>query len=125
MKYKILSKKEYHQTMIEVYDLMNKGEENLSSKELAELSVMAEAAEKYENEVLGLHPSNQPETIIEMVEKKMYEKKLTQSSLAETLGLSKSKVSEILNGKRKPDLAFLKGIYKVLGVDADFILNHC
>ena len=54
MKYQIKSKKEYHQTRVQVDDLMNKGEHSLSEDELSKLSVMAEAAEKYENEVLCL-----------------------------------------------------------------------
>jgi len=124
MKYKINSKKEYHQTMVEVYELMNKGENKLSAHELNKLSVMAEAAEKYEDEVLQLKPTRQPQTIQEMVELKMFEQKITQSKLAEYLGLSKSKVSEILSGKRKPDVSFLKGIYERLNIDADFLLKH-
>ena len=36
---------------------MNKGEANLSSAELKKLSAMAVAAEKYEDEVLGLKPA--------------------------------------------------------------------
>lgn len=124
MKYKINSKKEYHQTMVDVYDLMNKGEQVLSAVELSKLSIMAEAAEKYENEVLHLKPQKQPQSIPEMVELKMFEQKITQSTLAEYLGLSKSKVSEILSGKRKPDVSFLKGIYERLNIDADFLLTH-
>lgn len=124
MKYKISSKKEYHQTMVEVYELMNKGESKLTKEELNKLSVMSEAAEKYEDEVLQLKPKRQPQTIQEMVELKMFEQKITQSKLAEYLGLSKSKVSEILSGKRKPDVNFLKGIYEKLNIDADFLLKH-
>ena len=55
MKYLINSKKSYHETMVAVYNLMNKGEANLSSAELKKLSAMAVAAEKYEDEVLGLN----------------------------------------------------------------------
>jgi len=124
MKYKINSKKEYHQTMVDVYELMNKGEHLLTEAELNKLSIMAEAAEKYENDVLHLKPQRQPQTIPEMVELKMFEQKITQSKLAEYLGLSKSKVSEILTGKRKPDVNFLKGIYEKLNIDADFLLRH-
>ena len=124
MKYKINSKKEYHQTMVDVYDLMNKGEQMLSTAELNKLSMMAEAAEKYENEVLLLKPQRQPQSIPEMVELKMFEQKITQSTLAEKLGFSPSKVSEILSGKRKPDVPFLKGIYEQLQIDADFLLKH-
>ena len=51
--------------------------------------------------------------------------------LLEELGLSdnnnvpaaKSKVSEILNGKRKADIPFLKGIHKVLKIDASLLLE--
>ena len=124
MKYKINSKKEYHQTMVEVYELMNKGEHRLNEDELNRLSIMAEAAEKYENDVLHLKPQRPPQSIPEMVELKMFEQKITQSTLAEYLGLSRSKVSEILSGKRKPDVSFLKGIYERLHIDADFLLTH-
>lgn len=124
MEYKIKSKKEYHQTMVDVYELMNKGEQFLTEDELIKLSIMAEAAEKYENDVLHLKPQKQPQSIPEMVELKMFEQKITQSTLAEYLGLSRSKVSEILSGKRKPDVSFLKGIYERLQIDADFLLTH-
>ena len=49
---------------------------------------------------------------------------MTQAKLAEELGLGQSKVSEILSGKRKPDVSFLKGIHTVLKIDADFLLEH-
>ena len=124
MKYTINSKKEYHQTMVDVYELMNKGEQFLSEAELNKLSIMAEAAERYENYVLHLKPQRQPQTIPEMVELKMFEQKISQTTLAEKLGFSPSKVSEILSGKRKPDVSFLKGIHKLLHIDADFLLTH-
>ena len=124
MKYQIKSKKEYHQTMVQVYNLMNRGEHSLAEEELSKLSVMAEAAEKYENEVLGVGVLKTPKTIPEMVELKMFEQKISQTTLAEKLGFSPSKVSEILSGKRKPDVSFLKGIHNLLHIDADFLLNH-
>ena len=124
MKHIINSKKAYHQTMIDVYNLMNKGEANLTSVELRKLSAMAEAAEKYEDEVLGLQPRKQPQSIAELVEVKMFENKMTQAKLAEELDMGKSKISEILTGKRKPDVPFLKGLHKVLKIDANFLLEH-
>lgn len=124
MKYEITSKKVYHETMVAVYNLMNKGEETLKPTELRKLAAMAAAAEKYEDEVLNLTPRKDPQTIAELVELKMFENKLTQSKLAEELGIGKSKVSEILAGKRKPDLPFLKGLHKVLKIDANFLLEH-
>ncbi|WP_146863144.1 helix-turn-helix domain-containing protein [Chitinophaga cymbidii] len=124
MKHQISSKKAYHETMITIYKLMDKGEENLKPEELKKLSAMVVAAEKYEDEVLGLKPQKEPGSIAEAVELKMFEKKMSQSRLAEELGLAKSKLSELLSGKRKPDVPFLKSLYKVLKIDAGFLLEH-
>jgi antitoxin component HigA of HigAB toxin-antitoxin module len=124
MKHAITSKKTYHETMVAVYDLMNKGEANLTTKELKTLEAMARAAEDYEDNVLGLKPGKEPKTITELLEQKMYENKMTQAKLADTLGLGKSKLSEILSGKRKPDVLFLKALYKKLKIDPGFLLDH-
>ena len=48
---------------------------------------------------------------------------MTQAALADQIGLAKSKVSEIINGKRKADIPFLKGIHKVLKIDAKVLLE--
>jgi HTH-type transcriptional regulator / antitoxin HigA len=124
MKHTIASKKEYHETMVAVYNLMNKGESALTRSELRKLKLMADAAEEYEDNVLGLKPMKEPVSIVSIVEQKMYENKMTQAKLAETLGLGKSKLSEILTGKRKPDLPFLKALYQKMHIDPAFLLDH-
>jgi len=124
MKHAITSKKAYHETMVAVYNLMNKGEANLTTNELKTLEAMAKVAEEYEDNVLGLKPTREPKTITELLEQKMYENKMTQAKLADTLGLGKSKLSEILSGKRKPDVPFLKALYKKLKIDPAFLLDH-
>ncbi len=124
MKYAITSKKSYHETMVAIYNLMNKGEAKLTEKELDKLEAMSLAAEEYEDKVLGLKPAQQPQTIAALIEQKMYENKMTQASLAALLGLGKSKLSEILNGKRKPDVPFLQALYKKLNIDPAFLLDH-
>jgi len=123
MKIEIKSKKEYHELMIEIYNLMNKEEGKLTKAESTKLSKIAIAAELYEENVLGLKPFKEPKTIHELVELKLFEQKMTQARLAEEIGLAKSKVSEILNGKRKADITFLKGIHKVLKIDAGLLLD--
>lgn len=124
MKYSITTKKAYHETMVVIYNLMDKGKAKLTATERKKLAEMSVAVEKYEDEVLGLKPGREPSTIPEIVALKMFEHKMNQTKLAEELGLGKSKVSEILSGRRKPDIPFLKGIYKVLNIDADFLLEH-
>jgi transcriptional regulator with XRE-family HTH domain len=54
----------------------------------------------------------------------MFENKMTQAKMADALGLGKSKLSEILSGKRKPDIPFLKALYKKLKIDPVFLLDH-
>ena len=124
MKYEIKNKQAYHSTMVEIYELMEKGSEYLTASQLKKLESMSVAAEKFEDEVLNLRPKKMPETITEFVELKLFEEKMTQAKLADKIGIGKSKLSEILSGKRKPDLPFLKGVYQVLKIDADFLLKH-
>jgi antitoxin component HigA of HigAB toxin-antitoxin module len=65
----------------------------------------------------------EPKSIQEVVALKLFENKMTKAKLAEEMGLAKSKVSEILNGKRKADIIFIKGIHRVLKIDAKLLLE--
>src|SRR5476651_894816 len=96
----ILNDKNYHETMIAIYDLMNKGEANLTDDELKKLAEITVVAEKYEDEVLGLKPTKKPQSLNEAIELFMYEHKLSQAKLATELGIGKPKLSQILTGKR-------------------------
>src|ERR1700682_1722773 len=107
-KFIITSKKQYHETMASVYELMNRGEANLTKSEREKVGLMAKAAERYEDETLGLRPNYKPDNLPDMVKLVMLEKKISQGRLAEMLEVGKPKLSQILNGKRKPDLDFLK-----------------
>jgi HTH-type transcriptional regulator / antitoxin HigA len=70
MKYEIKSKKAYHELMVEIYNLMNRGEAKLNASELKKLAAMSAAAEQYEDKVLGLQIRKEPQTIVEIVELK-------------------------------------------------------
>ena|ERR1035437_3190005 len=124
MEYKIASEKQYHETMILIYDLMNKGGANLDETENEKLMAMTIAAEKFEDEVLGLKPVKKPGSLTEVIELFMYDNKISQAKLANQLGIGKPKLSQILTGKRKPDVPFLKAIYNKLNLDPKFILDH-
>jgi HTH-type transcriptional regulator/antitoxin HigA len=56
MEFQITSEKHYHETMTIIYDLMNKGETNLTDSEIENLRGLTVATEKFEDEVLGLRP---------------------------------------------------------------------
>lgn len=117
----ITTKKEFKTSAEEVFNLMNKGEGNLTEKEKARVRLLASAIQDYEKKI---YPVEMPKTLEGMVEIRMYEHKISQAELAKRLKLSTAKLSLILNGKQKPDLGFLKGVRKELNIDADFILDH-
>ncbi|HEY4935945.1 MAG TPA: helix-turn-helix transcriptional regulator [Puia sp.] len=120
----ITSKKQYHETMAAIYELMNRGEANLTKSELERVRRMAEATELFEDETLELRPNYKPDNLPDMVKLVMLEKKISQGEMAEILEVGKPKLSQLLNGKRKPDLDFLKHAYKKLKIDPTFILEH-
>lgn len=78
---------------------------------------MAVATEEYEDK---RYPLPMPKSIPEMVELKRFQLKLTQAALADMLGFGKPKLSQILNGKRKADVPFVKAVYQKLGIDPVF-----
>lgn len=119
-KTKIVSEEQYNATMSEIDVLMKKGEKNLTPKEVEKLRNIAVAAEQYEE---VHYPFPKPKTIPEMVELKMFQEKMTQAALAEKLNIGKPKLSQILNGKRPPDVAFLKAAYEILNIDPAFLLE--
>jgi len=120
----IATDKDYHELMIVIYELMNKGEADLSDEDIENLKLMTVAAEKYEDEVLGLKPVKKPQSLTEVIELFMFENKLSQAKLADKLEIGKPKLSQILTGKRQPDVPFLKAIYNKLNIDPKFILEH-
>ncbi|MEO9209695.1 MAG: helix-turn-helix domain-containing protein [Ginsengibacter sp.] len=118
---KITSEKVYSKALTEIYHLMQKGENNLTEKDANNISDMAKIIQDYEK---VNYPFPMPKTIGEIVELKMFEKKLNRVSLAKMLGIGAPKLSQILNNKREPDVPFLKALHEKLGVDGNFILER-
>lgn len=79
-------------------------------------------AERYEDEDMKLMPM--PVTLSAVVEAKKEELSVTQKGLASILGIGAQKLSQILNGKRDPDVGFLKSLHQKLGIDGNFILER-
>ena len=81
---------------------------------------LAEAIQAYERAYVNFP---KPTTLTSMIELKMYEMKLKQKDLAQLLGVETSRVSEILNGKRRVTLGLAKQLHEKLGIDGNFILE--
>jgi antitoxin component HigA of HigAB toxin-antitoxin module len=125
---KIRSEKEYKAVMKTIETLLKKvtnlgGFHMIPKEESDMLTKLSKLAEGYEDNAMQLMPIK-PKTLQEAVEFKMAEQKLTQARLAKKLGIGAPKLSQIMTGKREPDVVFLKAVHKKLNIDAEFLLKH-
>ncbi len=93
---------------------------SLSSEQQIELDEISDRIAEYEE-------TNFPfeiESLKEMIELRMYQRKLKQKDVAQILGTTPSRISEILNGKRNLTLELAKGLYNKLNIDPKLILGE-
>ncbi len=84
-----------------------------------ELDMLSDMVEEYED----IHyPIGKP-TLIDIIKLRLYEMGITQSKLAEMLGLSNARVSEILNGKSEPSLKIGRELSRKLNIDPEIVLG--
>ncbi len=117
----IANEQDYQNALAAIEPFLQKGFANLSVEEDEELARTTHLIDAYE----AVHYAMpfRPKTLIEMLELKMFERKMKQKDLAKTLGVTENRISEVLNGKRKINIDLAKRIYKELQVDANFILE--
>lgn len=118
---------EYRQVMERIEGYLSQattlgGFHYLSDQEKNDLRRLSLLAEHYED-AIPLMPIRQPENLPDMIALKMYEFKLKQKDLAVLLEISPSRLSEILQGKRKISLELAKRLHAKLGIDPSFILE--
>lgn len=123
---KIRTEKQYKQVMELIETFLQKATEQggfhtLKKKDADELARLSSLSEEYEDNILKLMPI--PVTINALVNQKVSELDITQKQLAEMFNMGTAKISQILNGKREPDVPFLKAVHKKLGIDGNFILD--
>ena len=137
----IVTKDDYDNSINYLEKLLSKGDDNLTNEDVDIIKTTSAIAAKYEfdnnyvpiprnnllaletdktkiAQVLGFEPD-----LIELIEFKMYQLKLNQNALAEKLNMQASKISQILNRKRQPDVSFLKAIHQKLGIDGNYLLE--
>jgi HTH-type transcriptional regulator/antitoxin HigA len=96
------------------------GFNKLTHKEKQALEVYTKTVKKYEDDHYLIE---MPNTIQDLLELKMYEKKLKQKEMASLLNTTDTKLSEILHQKRKPSLSFIKSLHHILGIDGNLLLK--
>ncbi|MES0490928.1 MAG: ImmA/IrrE family metallo-endopeptidase [Leptospirales bacterium] len=117
MDYKIKpihNEKDYERTLDRINILIdnNKGRED-------ELEILSILVEKFENEK---YPINAPDPI-EAIKFRMDQEGLTQKDLIPFMG-SRSKVSEILSGKRELTLKMIRALHQHFGISAEVLLKE-
>ena len=89
------------------------------NKYYLELDMISDMVEEYEE---IYYPIGKP-TLIDVIKLRLYEMGLTQKKLAEMLGLSNARVSEILNGKSEPSLKIGRELSIKLNIDPAIVLG--
>ena len=120
MKGKIQTQEAYEATMKEINRLMKIGEDKISDADASRLKQLSEAAETFEDNRFPMPISNSLKDIV-MV--RCSQMGINQSYAAALLGVSDTKLSQILNGKQKPDGEILKAIRDKMKIDANVLLD--
>lgn len=90
-----------------------------SSKEYVELDIISGLVAEYED---VHYPISKP-SLVDTIKLRLYEMGITQKKLAEMLGISPARVSEILTGKCEPTLKVARDICRTLDISPDIVLG--
>ncbi len=118
---KKISELEYKQASSRMEELLKVADNNTPQDDpiALELIVQSDIVEKYETENYSIGTP----TLKEVIELRMFERKLKQKDLAEILETSTSRISEYLNGKRDITIDIARALHKKLNIDSDIILQ--
>ena len=117
----LTTEKQYQDTLDQIETFLQKGSAQLNADERLTLRRLSVLAEGYEQRT---YPMPMPaQSLVGMIQIKMFERRLKQKELATLLDISETTLSEILSGKRRISLDFAKKLYQKLDIPADFILQ--
>lgn len=117
MKPKVIKNEEEYEIALErINELMDA---EPGTDEFDELELLAMLVDTYENEA---HPIDLPDPV-EAILFRMDQSGLKQKNLVPHIG-SRSKVSEVLSGKRTLSLAMMRNLHRELGIPAEVLLQE-
>ena len=118
---KITTEKQYQAACERINELLKlvSNETPEDDKNMIELDLLSDLVADYEEE----HYPIAPPTLAETIKLRMFEMGLTQTKLAELLGLSTARVSEIITGKGEPSLKTGREISRKLNIDPAIVLG--
>ena len=112
----IKTEEDYEKVLSRIKGLM---EAKHGTAEMDELELLTALVEMYEDQHYPISPPDP----IEAIKFRMEQLGLTQKDMVPYIG-SKSKVSEVLNGKRPITLAMMRSLNKNLGIPAEVLLEE-
>lgn len=118
----IKTEKEYQAAMARIEELLPLTWEDGTPEdtpENIELSLLSDLVAEYED----IHYPIKKPSLIDIIKLRMYEMGLTQAAVAQLLGISAPRMSEIMHGKIEPSLSLARTISQKLNIDADIVLG--
>ena len=117
----IKNEKAYRAALARIEELLPlvNDETPTDNKDYLELDMLSDMVEEYED---VYYPIGKP-TLIDVIKLRLYEMGITQKKLAEMLGISSSRVSELLNGTCEPTLKIGREISRQLNIDPAIVLG--
>ena len=114
--------KEKTQIIDTFFSTIKRAGELLSEEDKEEYIRLSDAIEEYEAAYHPL-PGRVSTLLTDTIREKMQEKGYNQRQTAQLLGISESRVSDLLNGRRPLNLNIAKRLRDYLNIPADFILD--
>lgn len=91
----------------------------LDNPQIIELKLLSDLVSDYSDE----HYSIGKPTLTEVLKLRMYEMGLNQTTLAKLIGVSKSRISDYLNGKSEPTLQIAREMSMKLNINSKIVLG--
>ena len=117
----ITSEQDYNEAMEIIEVFLTKGSAKMTDADLAELQRLSLLAEQYED--VHYPMPIEPATLPEMIRLRMFQENMKQKDTAKTLGISETRLSEVLTGKRRVNMDLAKRLHEKLRIRAEFILK--
>ena len=120
---RIETEKQYQAAMARIEELLPLVTEETPEDDIhsVELVLLSNLVADYDD----VHYPVEAPSLVNVLRLRMYEMKLTQKSMAELIGISASRLNEILTGKREPTLQIARAICINLSIDAAIVLGVC
>lgn len=110
----------YYKTMSQIEDYLQRGFDNLTEEESNDLETLTIAAEAWEK---NEYPMPMTPSFVDILNYIMKLQKFNQVQLSKELQISKSALSEILSGKKKPSLEVARTVHQRFNIDGNLLLT--